>query len=165
MTRLPLILAMLIGATFVFAQQSPTRSASSSTRSMGSPPAARDPSPMPSFGYVDLHIDPHNHPLAAWQVEFIAKDNSATLVGIEGGDTPAYKDPPHYDPAALTHSRIILAAYSTPDDLPTTKTRVARLHLQFTKPSPKYEVKLITAAVADGSKIQGLPSLSEGAQP
>jgi hypothetical protein len=121
---------------------------------------------MPSFGYIDLHIDPHGKPLAAWQVEFTAKDNSATLVGIEGGDTGAYKDPPHYDPAALANSRVILAAYSTADDLPTSKTRVARLHLQFTKRNAAYDVKLITAATPDGAKLETADaSVDQGAQP
>jgi len=119
-----------------------------------------------TFGYIDLQIDPHNHPLAAWQIEFTAKDNSATLVGIEGGDTPASKAPPHYDPAALTQSRVILAAYSTTANLPTTKTRIARLHLQFTQPNPAYNVKLITAAKPDGTKLDAADaSVDQGVQP
>ena len=146
------LLGLLILLALSTALASPTRPATS-TR------------PQSPFGYVDLHIDPHGQPLAAWQLEFIARDNSATLVGVESGDSPAFKDPPHYDPVALSGNRVILAAYSTAAELPTSRTRIARLHLQFTKPDPAFNVRLITAAASDGMKLDAAVSISEGAQP
>ena len=146
------LLGLLIPLVLSAALVSPTRPATS-TRSQS------------TFGYVDLHLDPHGQPFAAWQLEFIARDNSATLVGVEAGDSPAFKDPPHYDSVALSGNRIILAAYSTAAELPTGRTRIARLHLQFAKPDPAFDVRLITAAASDGAKIDAAVSVSEGAQP
>src|SRR6266536_3331980 len=110
MTRL-LILALCLFAGFAPAQPA-------STQSRG-------------FGWVDIYLDPHGKSLAAYQLEFIAPKNAATLVGIEGGQHPAFKEPPYYDPAALNHNRVILAAFSTDASVPTTRTHVARLHMQF----------------------------------
>ena len=107
-----------------------------------------------AFAYADVTIDPAGTPLAAYQLEFTADANRVKLVGIEGGDAAAFKDPPYYDPAALNHNRVILAAFSTGADLPKQSFRAARLHLQITGlETPKCQVKLIAAAAADGSKI------------
>jgi hypothetical protein len=127
--------------------------------------ATTAPATRSSFAYVDIKIDPHGKPLAAWQVEFIASDNSATLVGIEGGEG-AYKEPPFYDPVALAQARVIVAAFSTSDQLPTKLTRVARLHLRFNKPNPTYNLRLITAADPEGAKMTDAKAfISEGAHP
>jgi hypothetical protein len=108
------------------------------------------------FEAVDVFVDSGQNPLAAWQVQVKAVGGSAKLVGIEGGES-VYKDPPYYDPAALQESqvqeRVVLAAFSTNAGLPTGKTRVARLHLQA-RGNAEYVVTLMTAAGADGSKIQ-----------
>jgi hypothetical protein len=120
--------------------------------------------PASSFGYVDVFLDPQGKPLAAWQIQVIANDDCAALVGVEGGET-AFKDPPHYDPAALDGNRIIIAAYSTAQSLPNAKTRVARLHLQFRRPTRSYDIRLVTAATSDGTKLDADSSLSEGVQP
>jgi hypothetical protein len=134
--------------------------------------AARSPVPVPAskstattFGYVDIYLDPHNKSLAAYQLELVIPDQAATVVGIEGGDAAAFKAPPYYDPAAMSQSRVILAAFSTGADLPKAKTRVARVHLRFDKPNREYSAKLMTAATQDGNKIAADASVSEGAQP
>jgi hypothetical protein len=118
-----------------------------------------DRPPVPStapitFAYADITIDPAGTPLAAYQVEFTGDANRVKLVGIEGGDAAAFKNPPYYDPAALNHHRVILAAFNTGADLPKQAFRAVRLHLQITgTETPKCQVKLIVAAAADGLKI------------
>jgi len=117
------------------------------------------------FGWVDVYLDSHGKSLAAYQLELMIADQAATVVGIEGGETMAFKEPPYYDPAAMSQSRVILAAYSIGTDLPTARVRVARVHLQFRSPDRKYTANIITAGTADGAKIDAEASVSEGAQP
>mgnify|MGYP001556498063 CR=1 FL=1 len=78
----------------------------------------------------DVLIDPHGRPLAAYQVDLIAPP-AARILGVEGGDGRAFNAAPYYDPQALPHNRIILAAYSLDQALPSHRTRVARLHLHI----------------------------------
>jgi len=144
MTRL-LILALCLFAGFAPAQPA-------SSRATG-------------FGWVDIYLDPHGKSLAAYQLEFIAPNDAATLVGIEGGEHPAFKEPPYYDAAALNHNRVILAAFSTDSNVPSTRTRVARLHMQFQQAQRNYSIRLIAAASNDETRITAEPSFSEGAQP
>ena len=114
------------------------------------------------FTYVDVYIDSKDKPLAAWQLEFSA-GASVAIVGIEGGEHPAFKEPPYYDPAAMSHERVILAAFSTARDLPTGRTRVARIHLQITGDvKPRYQAKPTTAAGSDGKAIPVTVSVQEG---
>jgi hypothetical protein len=105
---------------------------------------------------VDIVIDSRGNPLAAYQCEFFVKTGSAKVVGVEGSKHPAFKDAPFYDPAAIQHERVILAAFTTTsaDKLPVGKTRVATVHLQITgERNPGYAVKLETAATLEGRKI------------
>jgi hypothetical protein len=98
------------------------------------------------FVAVDVYVEAGDRNLAAWQVE-INTDDRAAIVGVEGGEGAAYRDPPAYDPAALQGGKIILAALTT-GDAPTGRVRVARLHLME---STKVELKgKITAAAAPG---------------
>lgn len=112
----------------------------------------------PRFVAVDVFIDSGATPLGAWQVEIKAVGGDAKLVGVEGGETAAYKQPPYYDPAALHESqlreRVILAGFSTGGNLPAGKTRVARIHVQVSgQGEPEYTTKLVTAGAADGIRI------------
>jgi hypothetical protein len=76
------------------------------------------------------------------------------LAGVEGGEHAAFRDPPYYDPAALSRNRIILAAFNTGSDLPTTSFRAARLHVQIAGDADAdFEVKLTVAFAADGSAV------------
>src|SRR5262245_61272542 len=52
------------------------------------------------FSTVDVYLEAGDRKLAAWQVE-ISTANAAAIVGIEGGEPAAYREPPAYDPAAL----------------------------------------------------------------
>ena len=91
------------------------------TQSPASEPSAR-------FTSVDLFVDPRGQPLAAYQLECLADPSRVTLVGVEGGEHPAFREPPYYDPAALSGNRVILAAQNTGIDRPSARTRVATLH-------------------------------------
>jgi hypothetical protein len=115
---------------------------------------------------VDILVDPHGQSLAAYQLEFLADPSRVTLVGIEGGTHPAFKDPPYYDPMALSSNRVILAALNTAADVPNDKTRVARLHLRILgTDKPTMTSKLIVAASSNERRIQADVTVSEGANP
>ncbi|MCX5671268.1 MAG: hypothetical protein NTU94_08140 [Planctomycetota bacterium] len=115
------------------------------------------------FAAVDVWIDSGAQALAAWQFELAAETGSVKIVGIEGGEHPAFKTPPYYDPAAMQHDRVILAAFSTGRDLPTGRTRVARIHVQVTgNMQPEYAVRLDTAGSPDGQRIEAKVSLEKG---
>src|SRR5438552_2611435 len=65
------------------------------------------------FGAMDIFIDSGSTPLAAYQIEIAATNGLAKIVGIEGGEHPAFQQPPFYDPKAMQHDRVILAGFST----------------------------------------------------
>ena len=108
------------------------------------------------FQAVDIFIDSKDTPLAAYQLEFLVKTGDAKVVGVEGGEHPAFKDAPFFDPKAIQHERVIIAAFNTAaaDKLPKGKTRVATIHPQITgERNPDYAMKLETAATLEGKKI------------
>ena len=116
-----------------------------------------------SFAVVDVFLDSGNQVLAAYQFELFDKTGRAKIVGLEGGEHPAFKEPPHYDPAALSKNRVVVAAFSTRKDLPEGKTRVARIHLRIRgDDKPEFETKLQVAASADGKKIRAMIRLVQG---
>lgn len=115
------------------------------------------------FEAVDVFVDSAEQPLAAYQFEFAAETGEVKIVGIEGGEHAAFTDPPYYDPAALAHNRVIIAAFNTGADLPTGNTRVARIHVQVTgAEAPQYAIKLHVAASGDGKEIQATASVTGG---
>lgn len=101
------------------------------------------------FAAVDVYIDAGDTSLAAWQFELSC---SAKLVGVEGGDSKVYSDPPYYDPEALQGGRIIAAAFTTDANPPKGRVRVARLHM-MEQGKAEYSVKLIAAAAPGGARI------------
>ena len=106
------------------------------------------------FAPVHIYIDSGGKPLAAYQFELKAASGQIKIVGVEGGEHPAFKEAPYYDPAALMNDRIIIAAFNTGRDLPAGRTRIATLHLQILGDAePEYRLTLITAADADGSEL------------
>lgn len=109
----------------------------------------------PRFTSVDIFVDSGKEPLSAYQFELLARRAEVKIVGVEGGDHPAYASPPYYDPAALSRNRIIIAAFNTGDQLPTGKSRVARLHLQVTGAMPEFTTRL---EVAGNTKGQAIPA-------
>ena len=128
-------------------------------RGTSQPAATR---PAVRFTALDIYIDSQAQPLAAYQFELLADPDHVRIVGVEGGQHAAFREPPYYDPAALMHNRIIIAAFSTGRDLPTGKTRVARLHLQVTGDEPQYKTKLDVAATVEGKEIPATASVEAG---
>ena len=125
---------------------------------------AKSESSASPFRVLDVYVDSGASPLAAYQFEFNATQKNIgelTLVGIEGGDSAAFKEPPHYDPRALATPaapRVIVAAFNTGKDLPTGKTRVARLMVRLApgKTIPKeLEGHLTAAATPEAKPIAG----------
>lgn len=115
------------------------------------------------FEAVDVFVDSAEQPLAAYQFEFAAETGEVKIVGIEGGEHAAFREPPYYDPAALAQHRAIIAAFHTGADLPTGKTRVARIHVQVTGAAePGYVAELQVAASADGKEIPATLTLARG---
>jgi hypothetical protein len=117
------------------------------------------------FEAVEIYIDSKDEALAAYQFELSTKAGEIAIVGVEGGEHPAFKEPPYYDPAALSNDRIIIAAFNTGKDLPKGRTRVATIHLQLTgETEPEYVLELDVAASASGNRIAANISLAEGEQ-
>jgi hypothetical protein len=119
------------------------------------------------FTTVDLRIDPRGEKLAAYQIEFTGDAQRIKLVGIEGGDHAAFKEPPYYDPAALSKNRVIVAAFNTGADLPSKSFRAARLHVQISgSERPQWGAKLKVASSADGKLIDAatVETVVEGAE-
>lgn len=110
------------------------------------------------FRAVDIYVDSKETPLAAYQLEFSVTNaaSAAKIVGIEGGESPAFSEPPFYDPKAMQHERVIIAAFSTNaiNDLPKGKARVATIHLLTARAvEPEFALKLETAADTNGNRI------------
>ncbi len=109
------------------------------------------------FVALDIFVNAGPASLGAYQVELKADAGSAKVVGIEGGEHAAYAQPPYYDPAALHEDqlkeRIILAAFSTGPELPSGRTRVARIHVRIVGEAT-YKAAVMTAGAADGTKVE-----------
>ena len=122
--------------------------------------------PAVRFVALDVLIDSKAQPLAAYQFELKATGAEFAIVGVEGGEHRAFAKPPYYDPKALSRNRIIIAAFNTGKDLPTGKTRVARIHARVVGPKdPKLSVSLTVAATADGGRIPATATASPAVQP
>jgi hypothetical protein len=106
------------------------------------------------FKAYDIIINPHGNSLAAYQLELIADDADARIVGVEGGDHPAFQKAPYYDPAALQSGRIIVAAFNTGTNLPNQVTRVATVHMiEPDDCDSGYTMDLTVAVDTDGNDI------------
>jgi hypothetical protein len=115
------------------------------------------------FAPVHVYLDSGNRPLAAYQFELKAAAGRIKIVGVEGGEHPAFREAPYYDPAALMNERIIIAAFNTGTDLPQGRTRIATLHLQIIGDAePEYDLKLTTAGGAEGHEISAQLDLERG---
>lgn len=117
------------------------------------------------FAPVYVYLDPAGVPLAAYQFELKATSGQIKIVGVEGGEHAAFKEAPYYDPAALQNERIIIAAFNTGNDLPTTRTRIATIHLQITGDAePKYVLQLVAAADPNAENLPATITLEKGEQ-
>jgi hypothetical protein len=118
----------------------------------------------PRFCAVDIYVDSGSTPLAAYQLQFAVTNGAAKIVGIEGGQHAAFRQPPFYDPKAIQNEVAIIASFNTgpAGELPTGKTRVATIHLRTTGTKrPQFELKLQTAADAEGRKITCVANFEE----
>jgi hypothetical protein len=117
------------------------------------------------FAPLHIYLDSGTKPLAAYQFELKNASGQIKIVGVEGGQHPAFKEAPYYDPAALANDRIIIAAFNTGSDLPKGRTRIATIHLQIIGDiEPEYEFELSVAADADGHEIPAEISFEKGEQ-
>ncbi len=106
------------------------------------------------FEAIDVFVDSGKERLAAYQFELASKTEGVEIVGIEGGEHAAFKEPPYYDPKAMNNNRVIIAAFNAGDNLPAGRSRVARIHVQLRGPGVKeYETKLSVSATSDGERI------------
>ena len=109
-----------------------------------------------SFRVVDIYLDSKGASLAAYQVTISVTNADAKIVGIEGGEHQAFRQPPVYDPRAMQRERVIIAAFNTgsANELPNGKTRVATIHFQTHSNKPlQCIVNPNTAGNPDGTKI------------
>jgi len=103
------------------------------------------------FEAVDVFIDARA-PISAYQFELDVSQGHAEIVGVEGGEHPAFAEPPYSDPAALRNDRIIIAAYDLGPDLPAGRVRVARVHL-LVHAAASYEARLDVALGRDADDV------------
>lgn len=110
-----------------------------------------------TFQAIDLFIDSNNQPLAAYQLDFHATRGTIRIVGIEGGEHGAFNKAPYYDAKAIQNDHILLAAYSLADatSLPTSRSRIARIHLMIEgAEQPEYSLTLTAAGSPDAKHIE-----------
>lgn len=113
---------------------------------------------------IDVFLDSGDLPLAAWQLELRSHTQDVEIVGIEGGEHPAFAEPPYYDPRAMNNNRVILGAFNTGSDnqLPSGRSRVARVHVQITGPGQRlWHTELTTSASSDGRNIPAELSIAK----
>lgn len=114
------------------------------------------------FEAIDVFVDSGDRQLAAWQIELQNTQNSIEIVGIEGGQHAAFSQPAYYDPEAMNGNRVVLAAFSTAQDLPSGKTRVARIHVQCQgRNVTEYRMSLAVSADAAGEVIPAKLSIAK----
>jgi hypothetical protein len=133
---------------------------------LAAPVFAQQPAEEPRvhFRTVDIYVDSGNTPLAAYQLKFSVTNDVVKIVGIEGGQHSAFREPPFYDPKAMQEERVIIAAFNTakPENLPSGKTRVATIHLQTTGTERlAVGLNLQTAADSAGNKISATATCEE----
>ena len=120
------------------------------------------------FCTIDIFVDSRSTPLAAYQVEFSATNGVVRIVGIEGGESEAFRQPPVYDPKAMQKDRVIIASFSTAaaTTLPKGRIRVATIHVQASGDQvPQFEIKLQTAGDSRGHKISATATFVERKAP
>lgn len=111
------------------------------------------------FAAIDIYLDA-GEPLAAWQFELRESSGRMRVVGVENGDSAAFREAPYYDLAAVNGGmadRIIVADYSMSPaaELPTGRSRVATVHVQLEGlAEPDYVLSLVAAGGADGAPIR-----------
>jgi len=126
-------------------------------------PAGTQPTENVRFRRFDILIDPKGAPLAAYQVELIREAGDGVIAGIEGGDAAPFGEPPDYDREAMSRDRIILAAYTTDAQVPTSRVRVAGLVVRERGPAAvRFRARLVVAGTPEGKAIRADVVIVEG---
>lgn len=127
-------------------------------------PAGPDGPPSAEGGFAvwDIRLDSGDVAVAAWQVELAGEGDDFRIVGIEGGDHAAFREPPHYDPRALQGGRVVLAAFDTGAELPAGDHRVASVHVHSQQGALPPTARLIVAADAEGRRVDARIHLVKG---
>ena len=121
-----------------------------------------------SFRPVDVYVDAGRVALGAYQVQITYNKARIKIAGLEGGETAAYRDAPYYDSDGLTRGRIVVASFVrkgvSDRNVPSGRTRVARLHVQVDSRCPEdalrgMTIRLIVAADMKGRRTRGNASL------
>lgn len=122
------------------------------------------------FVAVDVYlVSPE--PVAAWQFEF--ESANARIVGVENGESAAFRAAPYYDIKAVQRGdadRVVVADFSLdePASLPSGRIRVATLHLAIAGGGDlDFDLELVTAVTPDGDPIDasiGLEPRTGGAR-
>lgn len=113
------------------------------------------------FEALDVFVDSGDQLLAAWQLELVGDTPGIQIVGIEGGEHPAFRNPPYYDTRAMNNNRVILASFETGDNLPTGRSRVARIHVLVSGTGLcEYRTRLTASATRDGLRIPATISVA-----
>lgn len=110
------------------------------------------------FAAVDVYLET-SEPVAAWQFELSDKYGRMKVVGVESGESDAYRRAPYYDREAVRlgeADRIVVANYSLAniDELPIGRTRIATIHLMLdSEDDEDIDLTLNTATTHDGRVI------------
>ncbi len=167
--RIPLSWALLIAfdvslMALAYAQETDVRPSEAPVQTVDTdlPGPADIAADAVQFEAVDVFVDSGNQALAAWQVEMTSRSKGVIIVGIEGGEHPAFAEPAYYDPRAMNNNRVILGAFSTANNLPSGRSRVARVHVKVTGPGQRlWHTELTTAANANGERISADISIAK----
>ena len=117
----------------------------------------------PRFEALEIWIDTEQQ-VAAWQFELRDANGHTTIVGVENGDSEAFRDAPYYDRDAVASGdaeRIVVADFSLKDDLPSGHFRLATVHVMVDGGEPDFELILVTATDRDGRRIDASISVRE----
>lgn len=120
-------------------------------------------SPAVQFHAIDIHIDTGNDRLGGYQIHLKAARPDLKIVSIEGGDSPAFREPPKYDPKAIQRNEVKLAAFTT---LPKAKlsrgrTRVATLHVMTRAGDPAFIVRKQVIASTGIERIDAVMTITK----
>jgi len=116
------------------------------------------------FAVYDIYIDPHDEPIAAYQLKIWDKRAAIKIVSVEGGEHPAFQKAPYFDPKAIQRDVIKLAAFHAgkADELPRRKIRVASLHVEIGPGlNPNLAVSIEAAARPGGSRLDPVVTLTK----
>ena len=115
------------------------------------------------FAVYDIYIDSQAAPLAAYQLKIWDKNAAIKIISVEGGEHPAFQKTPFFDPKAIQRDIIKLAALHTgpQGELPTSKVRVASLHVEIGPGlTPSLQIEVEAAARLGGKRISAEATLT-----